>query len=127
MKIAIPTEGEEVSPHFGRAPDFTIVEIEERRIIKREKIANPGHRAGFLPSFFKERGVTHVITGGAGRRAQSLFAQYGIELILGVTGKVDEVIERMLNGTLEGGESLCQPGSGKGYGVEKEGEKNANL
>ena len=27
----------------------------------------------------------------------------------------------------EGGESLCQSGSGKGYGVEKEKEYNANL
>ena len=27
----------------------------------------------------------------------------------------------------EGGESLCQPGSGKGYGVEKEKEQDADL
>ena len=120
MKIAIPTEGGEVSPHFGRAPEFVIVEIEENSVVKREKIANPGHRAGFLPSFLADSGVTHVITGGAGQRAQSGFAQYGIELVAGISGKVDEVIEKILQGTLKGGESLCKPGLGKGYGIEKE-------
>ncbi len=96
-------------------------------MVKREKIANPGHRAGFLPSFLSDKGVTHVVTGGAGQRAQSLFAEYNIELVPGITGKVDEVIEKILLGSLEGGESLCEPGSGKGYGVEKEKEQDANL
>jgi predicted Fe-Mo cluster-binding NifX family protein len=111
MKIAIPTEGEEVSPHFGRAPEFTLIEIEEGRIAKREKIANPGHQTGFLPSFLSDQGVTHVVTGGAGQRA----------------GKVDEVIEKILQGSLKSGKSLCEPGVGKGYGVEKEKEQDANL
>ena len=127
MKVAIPTEGEEVSPHFGRALEFTLIEIEEGGVVKREKIANPGHQTGFLPSFLSDSGVTHVITGGAGQRAQDLFAQYNIELVLGITGKVDEVIEKILRGNLEGGESFCKPGSGKGYGVEKEKDSDANL
>jgi predicted Fe-Mo cluster-binding NifX family protein len=32
---------------------------------------------------------------------------------------IDEVIEKLRNGTLEGGISLCKPGSGKGYGFDK--------
>ena len=31
-------EGEQASPHFGRAPESTLIEIEEGRVIKREKI-----------------------------------------------------------------------------------------
>ena len=127
MKVAIPTEGEGVSPHFGRALEFTLIEIEEGSVVKREKIANPGHQTGFLPSFLSNSGVTHVVTGGAGQRAQDLFAQYNIELVLGITGKVDEVIEKILRGNLEGGESFCKPGSGKGYGVEKEKDSDTNL
>jgi len=127
MKVAIPTEGKEVSLHFGRAPEFTIIEIGEGRVISREKIVNPGHRAGFLPSFLSDKGITHVVTGGAGQRAQSSFAQYSIELVLGITGKVDEVIEKILHGKLESGGSLCEPGLGKGYGIEKEKEQDANL
>ncbi len=60
-----------------------------------------------------------MITGGLGPRPVDFFNQYGIEVIMGVTGNIDDVIEKILNGTLEGGESICSPGGGKGYGVEK--------
>ena len=119
-KIAISTDSGFVSEHFGRCPEFTIVEIEDNKVIKKETIENPGHRTGFLPKFFSEQGVDCVIAGGAGFRAQQFFNEFRIELITGVQGKIDDVIEQILKGTLKGGESLCKPGSGKGYGVEKE-------
>ena len=52
-------------------------------------------------------------------RAQGFFTEEGIQTILGASGKIQDVIERLTQGTLKGGESLCSPGSGKGYGVEK--------
>jgi len=64
-------------------------------------------------------GVECIIAGGMGGRAAVLFDQYEIQPIMGVTGKIEEVITRLLNGTLEGGESLCRPGQGKGYGLDK--------
>jgi predicted Fe-Mo cluster-binding NifX family protein len=60
-----------------------------------------------------------MISGGMGPRAVEFFKEYGIEVIMGVSGEVNDVIKKILNGTLEGGESLCSPGGGKGYGVEK--------
>lgn len=119
MKIAISTDGHFVSPHFGRCPSFTIVEIKDDKLVKKEIIDNPGHHPGFLPQFLKEKGVECIIAGGMGRRATGLFDDAGIKTILGVTGHVDNVIEEILNGTLKGGESLCRPGSGKGYGLDK--------
>jgi predicted Fe-Mo cluster-binding NifX family protein len=52
MKIAISTDNGMVSPHFGRCPHFTIVEIKDNKVLKKEIIDNPGHRTGFLPKFF---------------------------------------------------------------------------
>jgi hypothetical protein len=49
-----------------------------------------------------------------------LFAEKKITPIIGVTGKIEEVIEKFAQGELKGGESLCKPGAGKGYGLEKE-------
>ena len=121
IKIAISTDNGEVSEHFGRCPEFTIVEIEDNKVIKKEVIENPGHKTGFLPKFFKEQGVKLVIAGGAGFRAQQFFNEFGIELLAGVQGKIDDVIDKVLKGKLKGGESLCKPSEGKGYGVEKEG------
>ena len=119
QKIAISTDNGEVSEHFGRCPEFTIAEIKDDKIIKKEVIENPGHRTGFLPKFFSEQGINCVIAGGAGFRAQQFFEEFEIKLITGVQGKVDDVIDDFVNGELERGESLCKPGKGEGYGLEK--------
>lgn len=118
MKIAISTDGEFVSPHFGRRPIFTLVDIEDGEIVNTEEISNPGHHWGFLPEFLSQRGVRYIICGSMGRRAQLLFAEKGIEPFF-VGGRVNEVIERFTKGELERGISECQPGAGRGYGIEK--------
>ena len=120
MKIAISTDNGEVSEHFGRCPEFTIVEIEDNKVKNKEIIENPGHATGFLPKYFKEQGVECVIAGGAGARAQQFFDEFGIELITGVEGKIDDVIDSFIKEELEQGESSCSPGKGKGYGIKKE-------
>jgi predicted Fe-Mo cluster-binding NifX family protein len=119
MKIAISTEGEYVSPHFGRCPCFTIVEMEEGKILSQETVNNPGHAPAFLPRFLSEKGINCIIAGGMGRRAEELFSEQGIEMIVGVSGRIDEVIDKLVKGLLKGGESLCKPGAGRGYGIEK--------
>jgi predicted Fe-Mo cluster-binding NifX family protein len=120
MKVAISTDGTMVSAHFGRCPSFTILEIEEGKVTSKSDVPNPGHAPGFIPRFLHEQGVGCIVAGGMGRRAQDLFSQTGIDTVMGVSGGVDDVIKKILDGTLKGGESLCRPGAGKGYGVDKE-------
>ncbi len=119
MKIAISTDSDFVSEHFGRCPAFTIAEIEDGKVVKIEEMGNPGHQPGFLPAFLAEKGVKYIICGGMGSRAQALFAEKGITPLIGVSGKIDDVIAQFVQGRLEEGESSCKPGAGKGYGVEK--------
>ena len=120
MKIAISTDLGRVSEHFGRCPEFTIVEIEGNKIKNKKVIENPGHMTGFLPKFFKEQGVSYVIAGGAGFRAQELFEQFGIKLITGIQGDVNNVIRDFIKGKIKQGKDFCSPGKGKGYGIKKE-------
>ena len=119
MRIAISTDGDSVSAHFGRCPTFTIVDIEEDKVTHTEVIDNPGHHPGFIPRFMHERGVSCMVTGGMGMRATSLFNDLGIRTIIGVSGRISDVVEKLRKGTLESGESQCTPGSGKGYGLDK--------
>ncbi|MGB2698384.1 MAG: NifB/NifX family molybdenum-iron cluster-binding protein [Candidatus Zixiibacteriota bacterium] len=119
MKIAISTDNNYVSAHFGRCPHFTIVEIEGEKILSKETVDNPGHQPAFLPQFLSDLGVNCIIAGGMGLRATALFAEKGIQTLVGISGPIDEIIDKLIQGTLEGGESLCKPGSGKGYGIEK--------
>ena len=103
MKVAISTDGQTVSAHFGRCPSYTVLEIRDGKITKSEEIPNPGHHPGYLPRFFHEMNVNCIIAGGMGARASELFSQYSIQPILGISG----------------GESLCRTGAGKGYGIDK--------
>jgi len=108
-----------VSAHFGRAPEFIIIKIENNRVKEKKILQNPGHTIGSIPQFINEQGAKCMIAGGMGPRAIDFFHQYDIDVIIGVSGKIDDVIEEFLNGTLEGTESLCSPGAGKGYGINK--------
>jgi len=119
MRVAISTDGDFVSVHFGRCPSFTLVDIENGKVIKRAEIPNPGHQPGAIPQFLHKKGVNCIVCGGMGQRAEAFFQEYGIQTIVGVSGKIDDVIEKILKGKLEGGESLCKPGAGKGYGLDK--------
>ena len=120
MRIAISTDDGMVSAHFGRCPVFTIVDIKEGKVIKKEAIENPGHQPGLIPQFLHEKGVDCIVSGGMGMRAKGFFDEFGIETITGISGAVDDVIDELVNGTLQGTDSLCTPGDGKGYGLDKE-------
>jgi len=119
LKVAISTDGDSVSAHFGRCPCFTVMEVEDGKVIGREVIDNPGHHSGFLPQFLNKKGVSAIVAGGMGQRAVDLFAEAEIKVVVGISGKISEVVAKLQNGTLEGGESLCRPGLGKGYGLDK--------
>ena len=120
MRVAISTDGDSVSAHFGRCPSFTIVDIENGELTQITEVTNPGHQPGAIPEFLHKKGVECIVAGGMGMRATSFFEEYGIKTIVGVSGKIDGVVEQLKRGALKGGASLCKPGAGKGYGLEKE-------
>ena len=119
MRIAISTDGKNVSAHFGRCPDFTIIDIENGKVVKKEVVSNPGHEPGAIPRFLHGKGVKVIVAGGMGPRAAGFFDEFKIRPIIGVEGAIDDVIDALAKGTLKGGDSTCLPGAGRGYGIEK--------
>ncbi len=107
MKVAVSTDASQVSAHFGRCAEYTLADIDDGKVIKKEVIPNPGHQPGFLPKYLAEKGVKVIICGGMGQRAQALFADQDIQTCVGVTGPVDAVLEQYAAGTLVPGESTC--------------------
>ena len=49
------------------------------------------------------------------------FAEKEIDVLVGISGKIDEVLDEFAGGKLTGGKNPCKPGSGKGYGIKKKG------
>jgi len=110
MKVAIAKEGDEVSAHFGHCTEYAVFDIENGNITGKHILQSPGHEPGRLPAFLAEHKVTHVIAGGMGPRAVDLFCANNIEVFLGISGKIDEVIRVFAEGKLTSGESSCTHG-----------------
>lgn len=104
MLIAIPTEANMVCPHFGHCEVFTLYDSTSKEL---RSIPNPGHQPGFLPGFLRAQGVDLVIAGGMGGRAQDLFAEQGIALIVGVAGKIEDVISQYEKKELKSTGEVC--------------------
>lgn len=107
-KIAIPTTRGELSAHFGHCEKFAIYDIHDYKIIKEEFVTPPPHEPGSHPAFLRELGCDAIIAGGMGSRAQSLFAQNNIEVIIGLrSDNLKGLVEEYISGNLESGENLC--------------------
>jgi len=107
MRVAISTDGDRVAQHFGRCEAYTLIDVEEGGVTKQERIPNPGHEPGFLPTYLAARGVEYIVAGGMGPRAKMLFDEKQIQTVVGVSCTVREAIDGLLRGALTGGTSLC--------------------
>lgn len=108
IKIAVASENEMVTEHFGHCDNFNIFEIEDNKIVNSESIPNPGHRPGFLPNFLNDMGVKVIISGGMGGGAIDIFNSKGIEVVVGANGNAKTAVEAYLQGTLKSTGSICQ-------------------
>jgi len=101
MIIAISADKDRVSMHFGRCEKYILFDIKNKEIINKIEVPNPGHEPFFLPKFLAEKGVNLLITSGIGPRAINLFNELDIKVISNVEGKVEDVIEKYLEGKID--------------------------
>lgn len=110
MRIAIPIVDGKVSAHFGHCSHFALFDVDEatKTIVKREVIPSPGHQPGFLPAWLAEEGVSIVIASGMGYRAQALFEENRIGVVVGVLGDDPEkAVLDYMKGELATGNNIC--------------------
>jgi ATP-binding protein involved in chromosome partitioning len=110
MRYAVPVNGGMVSPHFGHCEQFALIDVDEqtKNILKNELVPSPGHQPGLLPEWLAEQGVSCVIAGGMGSRAQSLFQENGIEVVIGALESDPEtVVMNHVKGQLATGDNIC--------------------
>jgi predicted Fe-Mo cluster-binding NifX family protein len=68
----------------------------------------PPHEPGTFPKWLHEQGATIIIAGGTGSRAQSLFGENGIQVVVGVAGgEPDFIVGEFLAGRLAKGANIC--------------------
>jgi len=110
MRYAIPVSSGGLSAHFGHCEQFALIDVDEERreVLRKELIPSPGHQPGLLPEWLAEQGVSVVIAGGMGSRAQSLFQQNRIKVIINaLENDPEKAVLSYLNGTLATGDNIC--------------------
>jgi len=106
MRIAVPTMArdglnDQVCGHFGRAPTFTIVDVETDEV---EIIDNSAEHFGGMrktPALIKEAGADAVLCSGVGPLAIHMFEDLGIHVFVGASGSVDSAIQAFKSGSLQ--------------------------
>ncbi len=110
MKLAIPTAEGKLCMHFGHCEVFTVIDIDtaSKEVVSSEEKIPPPHEPGVLPKWLHEQGVEVIIAGGMGMRAQQLFAQAGVDVIVGApSGSPEDIAQHFMNNTLETGDNVC--------------------
>ena len=109
MLIAIPIANDILCMHFGHCEKFRIFKVdpEAKKVISIEDADPPAHEPGVLPRWLGEKGVNVIIAGGMGQRAQVLFTEQNINVIIGTAGSPDELVNKYMTGELQSGENFC--------------------
>jgi predicted Fe-Mo cluster-binding NifX family protein len=110
MRFAVPVTEDKVAAHFGHCSHFALFDVDEatKAIVKKEIVSSPGHQPGFLPAWLAEEGVSAVIASGMGSRAQALFNESRIEVVVGVlSDDPEQAVLDYIKGKLATGDNIC--------------------
>ena len=110
MRIACPVAAGKLCLHFGHCEKFAFVDVnpDDKSIIGTQELEPPVHAPGVLPRWLAENKVNVVIASGMGQRAQALFTEQGIEVLVGAPVESPEAaVEQYLAGTLQIGSNIC--------------------
>jgi len=110
MRYAVPVSGGVVAAHFGHCEHFALIDVneEKREIVRKELVPSPGHEPGLLPQWLAEQEASVIIATGMGSRAQGLFQQNRIRVVIGtLESDPEKAVLDYLNDTLSTGDNIC--------------------
>jgi ATP-binding protein involved in chromosome partitioning len=110
MRIAIPMVDGKLCMHFGHCEQFALLDADERTktVTGKRMLTPPPHEPGVLPRWLHQEGANVIIAGGIGQRAQTLFAENGIQVVVGAPAETPEILAaQYLAGTLASGANVC--------------------
>jgi predicted Fe-Mo cluster-binding NifX family protein len=120
MKIAVSSSGNDlnsqVDPRFGRCAYFVIVDTNDMSFeaFNNESIALGGGAGIQAAQFVASKGAQAVVTGNVGPNAVQTLSAAGVEVFMGQSGTVREVIENYTKGKIS---STGTPNVADHYGM----------
>lgn len=116
MIIAVASEKEMITGHFGHCQNFNLFTVEGKEIVSQSSLNSPGHEHGDLPAFLKEHGVDVLISGGMGPGAFNRLNEVGIIPVVGGSGLAKDVAAQYAEGKMESGAASCSGHGGHHHG-----------
>ncbi len=110
MRIAIPLTNGKLSVHFGHCEHFAIIDVDEatKEIKGKTLVDPPRHEPGVLPKWLAGMQTNLIIAGGMGKRAQELFRENQIEVLVGAADETPEnIVQAYMDNTLQVGDNIC--------------------
>jgi len=108
--IAVAVTDGTLCMHFGHCKQFALIDVDlaDKAVLGSSEVDPPPHEPGLLPRWLRDQGVNLVIAGGMGARAQDIFAENGIDVVVGAPPESPmTVVEAYLQGSLQQGENPC--------------------
>jgi predicted Fe-Mo cluster-binding NifX family protein/ferredoxin len=125
MKVAVtaskPTLDDQVDPRFGRCAYFLIVETDTMDFVSLENpnIALGGGAGIQSAQLMSEHDVKFALTGNCGPNAFQTLEAAGIQVIVGVSGVVRQVIEQLKSGAFS---TVANPNVASHFGMGTGGD-----
>lgn len=116
-RLVVPVERDEhyrsrISPHFGRAPLFAVVEISQDGVARSlEMVESMGEHAGgrgFAHDAVADLRPDAVVVMGMGPRGLQRFQNDGVAVFTGDVTTVGEAVEAYVRGQLRGLTEACR-------------------
>jgi ATP-binding protein involved in chromosome partitioning len=110
MRFAVPVTGGMLAQHFGHCEQFMLFDVDEKakKITNRQSLIPPVHEPGVLPAWLAQQGANAILAGGMGSRAQMLFEQNKITVVVGVMeSDPEKAVLKYLEGNLQAGSNVC--------------------
>jgi len=120
MRVAIsatgPTLDAEVDPRFGRCPYFVIVDPDTMQFegVENSSAMQAGGAGISTGQMIASKGVQVVLTGNCGPNAYQVLSAASIQVITGVSGKIQDAIQAYKSGQFQ---ATSQPNVDAHFGM----------
>jgi predicted Fe-Mo cluster-binding NifX family protein len=107
MKVAVSAQGKDmnapIDPRMGRAQQFLIIDMESMayEVLDNPNVGAMGGAGIQTAQLLASNGVQAVITGNCGPNAFTTLHTAGIQIYIGASGTIQQVLEQYKNGQLQ--------------------------
>ena len=103
MKIAISIFENRVAPRFEFSPEMWIIDVENRVVMKKEKLWTANLNIAQRLEKISSNGVSKIICGGIDGFCVNRFKSKGIDVVQDVMGEAEVAFELFMKGGLQRG------------------------